>query len=145
MTVGLLADAVPVNDAVAEDIETVICTITTDPAYQTFAPSASAAMWLRDDENPTVWVDSQIGTNGATINHIAEGSGTATKKFYVSRTGSTTSALNENFSLGGTATRVSDYAVTTSPTLTFDTGTGTGTLTIPAGSLRASIGTMKAL
>ena len=128
----------PVNDAALEDVETVICTLVSDAAYQSFGPTTSASMWLRDDDQPTVWVDSQVGTGSAT-NRIAEGSATAPVKFYVSRTGATTSALTVNFALGGNATAVADYTVTTSATLTFDTATSTGVLTIPAGSQGADV------
>jgi regulation of enolase protein 1 (concanavalin A-like superfamily) len=128
----------PANDAALEDVETVICTLVSDAAYQSFGPTSSASMWLRDDDQPTVWVDSQVGTGSAT-NRIAEGSSTAPVKFYVSRTGATTSALTVNFALGGNATAVADYTVTTSATLTFDTATSTGVLTIPAGSQGADV------
>lgn len=127
-----------INDVLLEDLETIVLSITPDSAYQTFPPTSSAKMWVRDDEQPTVWVDSQVGT-GSSSNRIAEGSTTSPVKFYVSRTGATTAALTVNFALLGTATAVSDYTVTTSATLTFDNASSTGTVTIPAGSSGADV------
>ncbi|MCB1274991.1 Calx-beta domain-containing protein [Prosthecobacter sp.] len=130
---------VPVNDTDLEDIESIICTITSSPSISTYAPTSSASIWLRDNDQPTVWVDSQVGTSALTINRIVEGATTSPFKFYASRTGSTTSALTLNFSLQGTATPGTDYNVTTSGTLTFNNGTRTGTLTIPATASGADV------
>lgn len=82
---------VPVNDTALEDIESIVCTITPNSGISS-EPSASASIWLRDNDQPTVWADSQVGTASATINRITEGSSTSPFKFYVSRTGSTTSS-----------------------------------------------------
>lgn len=128
----------PVNDASFEDVETVVCEVTAAAAYQTFGPTASAAMWLRDNEQPTVWADAQVGTGSAT-NRLAEGSSVSPVKFYVSRTGATTSALPVNFKLAGSATAGTDYTVTTGAALTFDPGTSTGVLTIPEGVQGADV------
>lgn len=128
----------PVNDTDLEDVETVVCTVTAGAAYQSFGPTASASMWLRDNDQPTVWADSQVGTGSAT-NRLAEGSVVSPMKFYVSRTGATTSALAVNFTFGGTATAGADYTVTTGATLAFDTGTSTGVVTIPAGAQGADV------
>ena len=126
----------PVNDAALEDLESVICTLVPDAAYQSFGPTSSATLSLRDDDQPTVWVDAQVGSGAI---RLTEGSTANPVKFYVSRTGATTSALSVNFSLEGKATAASDYAVTTSATLSFDTATSTGVLTIPAGSQGADV------
>lgn len=123
---------VPVNDTALEDIESITCTITPTDVVSVYAPTSSASIWLRDNDQPTVWVDSQVGTSALTINRIVEGTTTSPFKFYASRTGSTTSLLTVNFSLQGTATPGTDFNVTTSGTLTFDNGTRSGTLTIPA-------------
>ncbi|MES2598343.1 MAG: Calx-beta domain-containing protein [Verrucomicrobiota bacterium] len=130
---------VPVNDSDLEDIESIVCTLTPSAAVSTYAPSSSASIWLRDNDQPTVWADSQVGISSDTINRITEGAGSSPFKFYVSRTGSTASALTVNFSLNGTATPGVDYTVTTGATLTFDNGTRLGTLTIPAGSSGANL------
>ncbi len=97
----------PVNDALVEDLETITLTITPSTDYQTFANTASATMWLRDDEQPTVYVDTQVGTSGSST--VAENTATNPTKFYVSRTGSTANALTVNYTLGGTATNGADY------------------------------------
>lgn len=109
------------NDAAAEDLETVVMDLQPGSGYQTYAPTSSASLWIRDDDQPTVFVDTQVGTSG-TADTITEGSTTATR-FYLSRTGATTSALTVNYTLGGTATAGADY---TGPT---------GSIVIPAGSL----------
>ena len=109
------------NDALAEDLETITMTLDAGNGYQTYAPTASASMWLRDDDQATVFVDTQVGTTG-TADTIAEGSATATR-FYLSRTGTTAAALTVNYALGGTATSGADY---TGPT---------GSIVIPAGQL----------
>ena len=128
---------VPVNDVALEDIESIICTLTPSVAISIYAPTSTASIWLRDNDQPTVWADSQIG--GGAANRITEGATTSPFKFYVSRTGSTAAALEVNFSLNGTATAGADYNVTTGATLTFDNGTRLGTLTIPAGASGADL------
>jgi hypothetical protein len=130
---------VPVNDPDLEDIESLVCTITASSAVSTYGPSSRASTWLRDNDQPTVWADSQVGTSATTINRITEGATTSPFKFYISRTGSTAAALVVNFALNGTATPGTDYGVTTSATLTFDNGTRLGTLTIPAGASGADL------
>jgi len=128
-----------VNDVELEDIETVTCMLTPSPAFTSFAGTSSASIWLSDNDHPTVWADSQVGTSALTIDRVTEGATTSPIKFYVSRTGVTTSALNVNFSLLGSATPGADYTVTTSGTLTFNNGTRTGVLTIPAASSGANV------
>lgn len=130
---------VPVNDTALEDIESITCTLTPSSSVSTYAPTSSASIWLRDNDQPTVWVDSQVGTSALTINRIVEGATTSPFKFYASRTGSTTSALTVNFSLQGTATPGIDFNVTTSGTLTFDNAARTGFLTIPAAASGADL------
>jgi regulation of enolase protein 1 (concanavalin A-like superfamily) len=128
-----------INDAIAEDIETVVLSVTTDAAYQTFTPTSSASMWLRDGTQPTVWVDAQINTSGNVVNRMNENASTSPRKYYISRTGATTSALTVNFAMQGTATAGTDYSIVTSGTLTFDNPSSTGVLTIPAGSSGADV------
>ncbi len=128
-----------VNDTALEDIETIVCTLTPSAAISTYPPTSTASIWLRDNDQPTVWADSQVGTTSATINRVTEGNTTTNMKFYLSRTGSTAAALNVNFSLQGTATPGTDFTVTTNGTLTFDNGSRAGTLTIPAGASGASV------
>ncbi|MFZ4765174.1 MAG: Calx-beta domain-containing protein, partial [Roseimicrobium sp.] len=115
----------PIDDALAEELEEVVLTLTPSAAYQLYPPTASAAMWLRDNERPTVYVDTQVGTGGSST--FTEGATTSPVKFYVSRTGSTASALTVNYTLGGTATADVDYTALS------------GSVTIPAGSPGADV------
>lgn len=129
----------PINDAIPEDIETITLSITPDAAYQTFSVTSSATMWLRDGTQPTVWADAQINTGGSVVNRITENSAVTPRKYYISRTGSTVSALTVNFAMQGTATAGADYSIVTSGTLTFDNASSTGVLTIPAGIAGADV------
>lgn len=113
---------VPINDALAEDLETVILTITPSASYQIFGPSSTATAWLYDDEVPTVFVDANVNAYPPTLTENGTG-GT----FYVSRTGSTTAALTVNYTLSGTAISGTDY---TAPS---------GSVTIAAGAKGADI------
>ncbi|MEP6667846.1 MAG: Calx-beta domain-containing protein, partial [Chthoniobacter sp.] len=108
----------PINNAVANDLRTITLSVNASANYQTFAPSSTATMFLLDDEQPTVFVDANSTT---TPPSITEG-GTA-GSFYISRTGSTTSALTVNFVLSGTAVSGVDY-----------TASSTTSATIPAGA-----------
>lgn len=130
----------PSSDTAPEDLETITLTLASSANYTTFPATSSATMWLRDDDQPTVYVDTQVGTSGSIT--VTEGTTSTPTKFYVSRTGATTSALVVNFTLGGTATASgasADYTVTTGASLAFDPVTATGVLTIPAGSVGADI------
>ena len=102
----------PMDDAQLEDYETITVTIDPDSAYSTFLDN-TATLNLTDDEQPTV----SISTTNATF---AENTGTA--RYWVSRTGPTTTPLTVNYTLSGTATAGVDYA------------TPSGAITIPAGS-----------
>jgi len=110
----------PVNDADLEDLESITLTIVPGAAYQTFEPTSAATMWMRDNDQPTVYVDTQVGTGGSAT--FTEGATTTPVKFYVSRTGSTAAALAVNYTTGGTATSGSDYTALA------------GSVTIPAGA-----------
>ena len=127
----------PVNDSALEDLESITLTITSNAAYRTYPATTAATLWLRDDDQPTVHVDTQVGTSGSVT--FTEGASTTPVKFYISRTGATTGALNVNFALTGSATAGVDYSVTTSATLTSTNATGGGVLTIPAGALGADV------
>ena len=110
----------PVNDTLAEDLETIVVTITPGAAYQTWEPTRSATLWLYDDEQPTVFVDAH-STASNNVSTLAENA-SAAGKFYLSRTGSSTAALTVNYTLSGTATNGVDYQ------------TLPGSITIPAGA-----------
>jgi hypothetical protein len=123
-----------VDDALPEDAETLTLAITPSVMNYSLSPTrASATMWVRDNDQPTVTVDTQVGTAGSST--FTEGASTSPVKFYVARTGPTTNALTVNFNLAGTATAGTDYTVTTGSSVTaFDNATGNGTLVIAAGS-----------
>ncbi len=108
---------VPVNNATADPLRTITMTLTPGAAYQMFAPTSAATMWLRDDDQPTVYVDAHQTTTPATIT-----AGGSASKFYISRTGSTGSALTVNYAMSGTAVNGTDYSNVT------------GTATIAAGA-----------
>ncbi len=115
----------PVNDTDLEDLESVTLTITPSAAYTSYAPTSAATMWLRDNDQPTVYVDTQVGTSGSST--VTEGTVSTPTKFYVSRTGSTTAALTVNYTTAGTATPDSDYTALS------------GSVIIPAGSLGVDV------
>ena len=110
----------PINDTLAEDLETIVVTLTPSAAYQLWDATRSATLWLYDDEQPTVFVDAH-GTASNGVTTLAE-SATTAGKFYLSRTGSTTAALIVNYTVGGTASNGVDYQ------------TLSGAVTIPAGA-----------
>lgn len=111
-----------INDTELEDMEEVTLTLDADPNYALWDVSKSATLFIRDDDQPVVFVDPQIGT-GST-HSISETSTGTTLKFYISRTGSTAGALTVNYSMAGTATSGLDYTNTNL----------TGTAIIPAGA-----------
>ena len=97
-----------VDDAVQEDVESLTLTLSSSTAYQAYAQSAQATMWLKDNDFiNTLTVDTQVATSGA--NSVAEGNVLTPVKFYIARTGSTAAALTVNYTLGGTATNGADY------------------------------------
>jgi hypothetical protein len=106
---------VPVDDAVVEDTETAIVTLSASLAYT--ITGSGATVEISDDE-PTV-------TIAATTPTSVEGGAAGT--FTVSRSGSTVNALTVNFSAAGTATAGDDYTAIGS------------SVTIPAGQLSAAI------
>ena len=61
-TVTTNISVAPLADSDLEDLENVTLTITANAAYQTYAKTSTATMWLRDDDQPTVYVDTQVGT-----------------------------------------------------------------------------------
>ena len=108
---------VPIQDTDVEGYETVTLTLTPNAAY-TLGVDRAATLNIVDDELPQV----NVSTTRTTF---SESSGPA--RFFISRTGSTTAAMNVNYTMSGTATSGADY---TSPT---------GTVTIPAGKAGANV------
>ena len=110
-----------INDALAEELENITLTLTPSANYSLWSPLSSATMLLLDDDQPTVFVDGQVGTG--TTDVVSESATGTTLKFFVSRTGSTVNPLTVNYTMGGTATAGVDY---TNANLT-------GSVVIPAG------------
>ncbi|MBI5383681.1 MAG: PKD domain-containing protein [Verrucomicrobia bacterium] len=94
----------PLADTLAEDLETITLTLTPGAGYQVFGPSSSATIWMRDDEQPTLFVDAASTSYPPSITENGTGG-----SFYVSRLGSTNAALTVNYVLSGTASNGVDY------------------------------------
>ncbi len=104
--------SIPVlNDSVQESTETVILTITPDPAYAVYN-DGRAVMRLKDDDSEPV----AISTHSSSLGEPTDGS-----SFYISRSGSTGS-LVVNYTVAGTAINGTDYSQLS------------GTATIPDGA-----------
>ena len=112
---------VPLADTAAEEWETIILTITPSATYQSFGPTSSATMRLLDDEQPTVFVETQVGTNGNAFT-VTEGTVSNPTKFWVSRDGPQNVAVTVNYTMSGTATSGTDYTALS------------GSVTIPSGT-----------
>ncbi len=110
---------VPLNDSTGEGLESVIVTLTPDPAY-TLAVDSTATVNITD-------------AGGFPMVHVATPSFAVTENNYsqvgfsITRTGSTTSALTVNYALTGSAVSGVDYAAPT------------GSVVIPAGSTSAGV------
>ncbi len=105
------------NDALQEDIETLIATLTAGAGYR-LGRETSAFVGIMDGDQPTV--DISLADQSSDFSPIAENSGTF--QFYVGRSGATTNALSVPFTFSGTATVATDFTATASP------------LSIPVGS-----------
>lgn len=114
-----------INDTVLEDMETLILTLSPSPDYSLWDASKTATHLLRDDDQPTVFVDPQISTGSGSS--VTESSTGTSLKFYFSRTGATTQALTVNYTLAGTATHGVDYTSLN------------GVVTLPAGAPGADV------
>lgn len=106
----------PINDALLEDAETVVITLTPSASYTVDVQNSITAV-IRDDDKPTVNVS---------VNALSTAENAASR-FYLSRTGSTTSALSVSYSISGTATPGTDYTALS------------GTASIAAGSSGAFV------
>lgn len=112
----------PLNDTLAEDLETITVTITPNTNYQVFPPTGSATIWMMDNEQPTLFVDANNTGYPPSITENGTGG-----SFYISRTGSTTGSLTVNYTLSGTAQNGVDYQLLS------------GTTNIAAGALGVDI------
>jgi hypothetical protein len=115
----LLVPVTPVNDPAAEANETAIVTIGANALVYTIGAPATATVTIASEDPPTVTV---------TATDAAAGEAANPGVFTVSRTGPTTSALTVSYTMGGTATSVTDYT----PVLS-------GTVVIPIGAPSTSL------
>ena len=92
---------VPMQDGIAEPVETVTLTLASGSGYTFWNQTGSATMWLRDETAPAIFTATyrDSPTEGA-----------ATSGFYLSRSGPFVGALEVHFTLTGTATNGADYA-----------------------------------
>lgn len=98
---GTATVSVPViNDGEAEEVETVVLTLTPDAAYGLFNDT-SAIVRIRDDEAPVMVAVSAWQTSPAEPG--------STSRFYLSRN-TTAGALAVSYAMSGTATNGTDYA-----------------------------------
>ncbi|KAF0652003.1 peptidase M23, partial [Cyanobium sp. Copco_Reservoir_LC18] len=120
----------PLADTIVEGDETVSLTLASSSSYRRGTTTAVTGTISNDDVAPTV-VPS-ITLSAPTV-AIAE-DGTANLVYTFSRTGSTSSALSVNYTVGGTATLGTDYtgisATGTTKTVTFAAGSATATVVV---------------
>lgn len=114
----------PTADGTPEPDETVILTVTSGAGYTVGSPSSATGTILNDDTVVTVVVAPASTPEGG-----------ANLVYTFTRTGSTTSSLTVNFSVGGTASFSGDYsqsgaATFTPPTATVTIGAGNSTATV---------------
>ena len=98
----------PRNDSLKEDVETIIVTLTPDPAY-VFLNDGAATVWLRDDDQVTVNIS-------AGKDAPAEASSPTASHFYIGRSNAaaeevTSGALTVDYAISGTAENGVDYAM----------------------------------
>jgi len=113
----------PVNDTEVEADETVVVSLGANAAYTIGASGSATVTIVSDDVAPLPSV-----TIIATDDTATEAGPTA-GQYTVTRTGPTTSALTVNFSVGGTATAGSDYAVL-GTSVTIPAAAASATLTV---------------
>jgi parallel beta-helix repeat protein len=113
----------PINDTTVEGNETVILTVSADTAYTVGLPNNATVTIVDNDQTPP---PTSTVTVVATDANAAE-KGPDPGTFTISRSGSTTTALTVNYSLGGTAINGVDYESLS------------GSVTIPAGAASANI------
>ena len=120
----------PIDDLLVEGNETVILSLTDTSTYD-LGVQNSATVIITDNE-----VQSAVVTLAVSPVSVAE-NGTTNLLYTFTRTGSTTSPLTVNYSVGGAASFGIDYTQTgatsfseTTGTITFATGSSTATLTI---------------
>ncbi|WP_413176352.1 Calx-beta domain-containing protein [Anabaena azotica] len=108
------------DDSLTESPETVIVTLDTNSNY-TLGNTTTAIVTIADNELPSL----NITASDANAVETISGQTTNPGQFTITRTGSTVSALNVNYTVTGSATNSVDYGVLN------------GTLTIQAGATTA--------
>jgi len=96
-------DIAPVDDLEIEGAETVLLTLSSDPAY-VLGAGTSDVVTITEDEQPAVVV---VATDASAVE---DGAAPESAVFTIYRTGPTTDPLDVNFTLGGTATEGDDYS-----------------------------------
>ncbi|MEK7856713.1 MAG: Calx-beta domain-containing protein, partial [Acidobacteriota bacterium] len=112
----------PNDNQIAENNETVTLTLAAGTGYATFSPT-SGTVTIIDDDPALV----SLATNDANSSEP----GTDTGRFTVSRVGNTLAALDINYTIGGTATNGTDYALL-SGVITIPQGASSAVLTVTA-------------
>ncbi|GCA80091.1 Calx-beta domain-containing protein [Microcystis aeruginosa] len=110
----------PTADTIVESDETVILTLASGTGY-TVGTTTAVTGTITNDDFPSI-------TLAVSPSSVTE-DGTTNLVYTFTRTGSTTSALTANYTVGGTATNGTDY--TSIPTsVTFAAGSSTATVTV---------------
>ena len=115
----------PKADTIVELDETMILTLAESPNYLIGDANAATGTILNDDPRVSIIVSPANVTENGTANAV----------FTFTRSGPTTEPLTANFSVGGTATFNTDYAVTGATTLS----ESAGTVTFAAGQATANV------
>ena len=93
----------PIDDTAVEGNETVILTLSANPAYTVGSPNTATVTIADNDTAPPPSVT--VSASDATAAEAASDPG----EFTISRTGSSTTPLTVRFTLGGTAGNGTDY------------------------------------
>jgi hypothetical protein len=117
-------DINPINDSEFEDPETVVLTLVNSSNYLV-GTSNRATVTILDNDLPTVTIEATDAEAAETNSGQTANPG----RFTLTRTGSTSSALTVNYSIGGTATNGMDYK-NLSGTVTFAAGSSTAFIDI---------------
>ena len=121
------------DDAEIEADETVVATVAADAAYAVGTP-ASGTVTITSDDQQALPVVSLVASDAT-----ATEAGPTGGAFTVSRSGETSAALTVTYTVGGTATSVSDYAALNG-SVTIAAGQTSATITVRSGGRRGDRG-----